>query len=278
MTEAQRFDDNVKGGRFKQAVLGEEVQVADYAAVLGLLKFRRSVRGFRPDPVPRALIEQILEAGRWAPSAGNSQPWEFLVVEDRDTIQRLAELYEYQMIEKKWLEATRPRDSQLYVEDATPALDEDRLRTALADVKGRAPFRSAPCIIFPLGDERWHHAFPLRTRLERGHQHIVSSLATVVFTLHLAAAALDLATQWLSDFESPWLSGMTKHLLGIPQHYVIYEAMPLGFPTYYPKPRYVKPLEELVHYDRYDAARDRTEDEIRDYVISRIRPQLKFTI
>ena len=92
MADGERFDENVKGGRFKKALLGEELPVADYASLLGLLKFRRSVRGFRPDPVPRALIEQILEAARWAPSAGNSQPWEFLVVEDRDTIQRLAEL------------------------------------------------------------------------------------------------------------------------------------------------------------------------------------------
>jgi nitroreductase len=228
--------------------------------------------------VPREVIDEILEAARWAPSAGNCQPWEFLVVDDRETIQRLAELYEYQMIEKKWLEGTRPRDIQMYMGDSFPSLDEDQIRDALKEVRGKAPIRSAPCIIFPLGDERWHQAFPLRTRLERGHQHIISSLACVVLVLHLAAASLDLATQWLSDFESPWLSGMTKHLLGIPQNYMIYEAMPVGFPTYYPKPRYVKPLQELVHYGRYDPARGRTEEEIREYVVSKIRPQLKFRI
>lgn len=278
MAHEERFDERVKGGRFKKDLLDDDLHVADYRSLLGLLKFRRSVRGFRPDAVPRELIEQILEAARWAPSAGNCQPWEFLVVEDRDTIHRLAELYEYQMIEKKWLEATRPKEMQMYMGHAFPSLEDDRLGDVVKDVKGKAPFRDAPCIIFPLGDERWQHAFPLRTRLERGHQHIVSSLAGVVLVLHLAAAALDLATQWLSDFESPWLSGMTKHLLGIPQHYIIYEAMPLGFPTYYPKPRYVKPLQELVHYERYDPARHRTENDIREYVASRIRPQLKFRI
>jgi nicotinate-nucleotide--dimethylbenzimidazole phosphoribosyltransferase len=53
-------------------------------AFLEVLQARRSIRtGFLKDkPVPDELIEKILEAGRWAPSAGNSQPWEFLVIRD----------------------------------------------------------------------------------------------------------------------------------------------------------------------------------------------------
>ena len=48
-------------------------------AFLEVLQGRRSIRtGFlRDKPVPDKLIEKILEAARWAPSAGNSQPWEF---------------------------------------------------------------------------------------------------------------------------------------------------------------------------------------------------------
>ena len=41
---------------------------------------RRSVRKFKPDPVPEALIREILEAARWSPSWGNTQPWEIIVV------------------------------------------------------------------------------------------------------------------------------------------------------------------------------------------------------
>ena len=93
----------------------------------------------------------------------------------------------------------------------------------------------------------------------------------MVYALHLAAAALGLATQWVSDFESPWLSGMTKGLLGIPQDYMIYEALPVGYPSYYPKPRYVKPLQELIHYGKYDAAKKRTKKEILDYIDTHLR-------
>ena len=46
------------------------------AAVRG----RRSIRKFRPDPIPRKLLEDLLETARWAPSWGNTQPWEIYVI------------------------------------------------------------------------------------------------------------------------------------------------------------------------------------------------------
>jgi nitroreductase len=50
--------------------------------MLALLRQRRSIRRYRPDPVPGDMVKQLLEAGRWAPSAGNRQPWHFIVVRD----------------------------------------------------------------------------------------------------------------------------------------------------------------------------------------------------
>jgi nitroreductase len=44
------------------------------------LRTRRSIRAFKPDPVPRDLITEVLDAARWAPSWGNTQPWELVVV------------------------------------------------------------------------------------------------------------------------------------------------------------------------------------------------------
>ena len=41
---------------------------------------RRSIRGYKPDPVPRALIEEILQIAMRAPSSMNTQPWNFYVV------------------------------------------------------------------------------------------------------------------------------------------------------------------------------------------------------
>jgi nitroreductase len=270
-----RRRQGIKGEKFKKAFAGRDI--SDYHQLLGLVQFRRSIRKLRADPVPDELIERILEAARWAPSAGNAQPWEFLVVRDSQTIGRLAALYEYQMVEKKWLEATREQEMQMYPGDPFPGTgDREAMEGFMSGVSGKAPFRSAPCMIFPLADERWHHTYPLRTLMDKGRQHIISSMASVVLVMHLAAVTLELGTQWISDFGSPWLSGMSKDLLGIPQNVMIYEVMAVGYPDYYPKPRYVKPLKELVHSETYNPGMVRTEENIQDYIREHIRPKMKF--
>jgi nitroreductase len=55
-----------------------------------LIKARRSVRGYRPDPVPREVIEEIISVAKWAPSSMNTQPWYVHVVtgEPLDNIRR----------------------------------------------------------------------------------------------------------------------------------------------------------------------------------------------
>ncbi|RLF24853.1 MAG: nitroreductase family protein, partial [Thermoprotei archaeon] len=47
--------------------------------VFEAIRTRRSIRSFRPDPVREEDLVKILEAATWAPSAGNLQPWEFIV-------------------------------------------------------------------------------------------------------------------------------------------------------------------------------------------------------
>jgi len=53
---------------------------------------RRSIRKYSTKQVSDDLIMQVLEAGRWAPSADNAQPWEFIVVKDLETRKRLSKL------------------------------------------------------------------------------------------------------------------------------------------------------------------------------------------
>ena len=55
------------------------------------IKRRRSVRSFKPDPIPEKDLNRILDAARWAPSAGNCQPLEMIVVEEDKTKNRLAD-------------------------------------------------------------------------------------------------------------------------------------------------------------------------------------------
>jgi nitroreductase len=55
-----------------------------------LLNRLRSVRHFRPDPVPAIALDDILAVARWSGSARNRQPWQFIVVRDRATLAALA--------------------------------------------------------------------------------------------------------------------------------------------------------------------------------------------
>lgn len=56
---------------------------------------RRSIRRYRPEPVPENLVAQVLEAGRWAPSASNAQPWGFVVFTDPDLKRQVTRCFAY---------------------------------------------------------------------------------------------------------------------------------------------------------------------------------------
>jgi nitroreductase len=61
---------------------------------LEAIKARRNVRQFTDQPVPDDHIDRILAAGRLAPSAKNWQPWDFVVVTDREQLRRLSEVWQ----------------------------------------------------------------------------------------------------------------------------------------------------------------------------------------
>jgi nitroreductase len=60
--------------------------------ILNLLKSRRSTRIYEDKPVPKDLLLQILEAGRWAAAAANLQPWHFIIVTDPETRKRIGDV------------------------------------------------------------------------------------------------------------------------------------------------------------------------------------------
>lgn len=97
---------------------------------LELVRTRRSIRRYRPDPVPEELLRQVLEAARWAPSAINSQPWHFLVITDAGRRAALAEKARYMgIITSKHLAAAPvviaiigdPRGNRFYLVDCSLA-------------------------------------------------------------------------------------------------------------------------------------------------------------
>jgi len=218
-------------------------------AFLDVLKRRRSIRtGFlRDEPVSDELINAILEAARWAPSAGNSQPWEFLVIRDAATQEKIVEIFKAQMRDK------------IEIEEAT--------RGQRRRVNAGLDFRHAPVHILVLGDARTNDAYPMRTKLDKWEAHYFSSLANCVLQMLLAAEVLGLSSMYISDVASPYFSVMLKSLLDIPESLHVYHLLPIGFAKRSPTihhPR--RPLAEMVHYERYDRSKFRGEAELQDFM------------
>lgn len=68
--------------------------------ILNIIQTRRSIRKFQEKAIESSLIETILEAGRWAPSGRNNQPWRFAVIKDRTLIEDCSRLTKYSKIVK----------------------------------------------------------------------------------------------------------------------------------------------------------------------------------
>jgi nitroreductase len=66
--------------------------------IIDIIKSRRSVRKFTSEPVSDELVGTILDAGRWAPSGLNNQPWRFAVIRDAGLRQAISELTHYPKI------------------------------------------------------------------------------------------------------------------------------------------------------------------------------------
>lgn len=218
---------------------------------LELARSRRTVRGFLAKEVPQEYVEKILEAARWAPSGGNSQPWEFVVIKDPEMRQRIVEFYVKQMQDKREMEKA--------VRGTTVTRGE------------AIGFRKAPVLILVLGDARVNEAFPIRTKLDKGEQHFITGLASATLMIHLAAASLGLAAQWVSDSASPYMATMLKSWLAIPQHLKVYDLVPLGYAAKRPAAPPRRTVEEQTHWERYEPGKARTDAEIREFLMQHTR-------
>ena len=206
---------------------------------------RRSIRGYDESrEVSEDSVRAILECARWAPSGGNGQPWEFIIVRDQTTRHKIADIY------LKQLEPKREMDLAV---------------RGTAKMTGDG-FRHAPVHLVILGDPRVKESYPIRTKLEKADSHFITGLANATLLIHLAAASLGLASQYVSDANSPYMETLLKALLGIPEPLRIYHLVPIG----YAKGNFATPprraLEEIVHYEQYDMKKFRDDAAMERFV------------
>jgi nitroreductase len=62
---------------------------------------RRSIRRYKDDPLPDPIIYELLRAAMAAPSAGNEQPWHFIIIKDRDVLDRITQIHPYSQMLKE---------------------------------------------------------------------------------------------------------------------------------------------------------------------------------
>ena len=230
---------------------------------LELVKKRRSIRRFKPDPIPDEYVEKILEAGRWAMSGANGQPWEFIVVKSRETREKMARTLKESSDERDAVEMTR--------------VEAVRHPVVLTETSDKAPpFLEAPLIIVVCGDRRTFQATVLATHFlggEGGHQACYyKNMANATQNMHLAAAALGLGSQWHSVGRLQ--EHVLKDVLGVPPVLEIHSLVVVGFPAQLPGPSYRRELKEIVHYEKYDKSRYRTGKDIYNWLVAlRQRPR-----
>lgn len=226
----------------------------NYNDFLNLVKERRSIRSFKPDQVSDEDIDKILEAARWAPSGMNFQPWEFVVVKDREKIHSILRL-----------RTMRP-----------PGQRQESVRRWLSNTLRMGKIRPiAPALIVVCGDTRrminlpgqGYEVVDSKISLKEGkgldqRGIFVSSLSNAFLLALLAAQSIGLAAQYVTFTTLPHVQDKIKEILDLPDYLEIYETMALGYPAYEPNPKYVRPLQDMVHHEKFDTSRSLTDGEL----------------
>ena len=207
--------------------------------VSGAILKRKSIRRWKPVPVEKEKIEKVLEAGRRAPSWGNTQPWRFIVVQDKAKIEEIAKAAGGQphinapvlivccgsindFSRKQHREALK----QLRDAGVTDWTDE-----FLDDVV----LKSEAFAPYLLGE-------PVMT-VKAGEQVMIA-----VAYMTLEAVNQGLGTCWVGAITPKDVHKVMK----LPDSIFVHTLLPLGYPGENPKPRPRKDISKIVFWGKYE--------------------------
>jgi nitroreductase len=197
---------------------------------------RKSIRRFKEMPVPDEDINKVLDAGRWAPSANNTQPWMFLVVKDKAVLKQMAQAV---------------RDM---IDRMIPYAESEKQAQRLKAYKGTyyTFFENAPVVIavltegYDAGTERLlakmgYSAEDIkRLRPLPGLQSVSAAIQNMLLAIH----ALGYGSCWMTG---PLVAQEAfEKLLGFGKEKSIVALLPVGVPDESPPSRNRKPLEEIM--------------------------------
>jgi nitroreductase len=190
--------------------------------LLDIFKSRRSVRKFKSTPIPPEHIMTILDMARTAPTSGNQQPWKFLVVQDRNRIDRLRD-----EIVNASIERAKKREG----------FDPSKLESIKARTMERVGnYLSAPVYVVVLTDKN-----------SRYPSYNIKDGSLAAGYLILAARVLGYGTVFITDALPP---ALVKKAFEIPDNFVQICITPIGIPEEWPDPPAKKPLHEFAIFEK----------------------------
>jgi nitroreductase len=188
-----------------------------------VIRTQRAHRAFTDEPVPDEVVERVLEAATYAPSAENLQPWVFVVVRDADARARIGELNR-----KAWEGGGR--------EFSRPRLSPEVFAKVEAGATGG--IANAPVLVIVGGDT----SRSVDAVLEASVWPAVQNLLLAVQALGLGAALTTITTVFGDELRS---------LLALPDHVRPLAVVPLGWPAKQLRPPRRAPVAEKTFRERY---------------------------
>jgi nitroreductase len=208
----------------------------EFENLLEIVKKRRTIRKYMPEPIPDDYIDNVIDAARWAPSGANTQPWEFVIVKDPEVKKQMG----------------------LTVSGAVARGNEGK-------VPPQPYFEGAPVLIVVCGDPRLMEACP---KGEIREELFISSMGASIQNMLLAATALGLeGSVW--GTVGPLAGVRIKDMLNIPQVFKVSAIVPLGYPALHPSPTFRREIDEISHAEKYDMSKFRTDKDIQEFIESK---------
>jgi len=190
---------------------------------------RRSIRKYKPDPIPEEHILALLDSARLAPSGSNSQPWRFKIVRDVKTRQELAQTsYKQSFIADAPVVFVCCIDLQAFA-DGTVSGIQDLGR--IGAVEGR---------IVKILSDRMERYTPVD--IEELTPRIALNLAIAVEHIVLRALDFGLGTCWIRLFDEK----AVKNIFGWGRNIHVVALLPIGYPAEAPAPRRRLKIDEIL--------------------------------
>ncbi|CAN5870632.1 nitroreductase family protein [soil metagenome] len=217
--------------------------------LLEAMMTQRAVRRVLPDPVEDAVVLKCIELALRAPTGSNGQNWEFIVVKDRRTKEKLAKRYR-----QAWVVALATQYRQWTTGHGLRrrlADGDEPMRKLLRAVQWQVDhFADIPVLVVPcLGGGAREGQLPYLPS-----PHVITSGATgsiypSVQNLLLAARAMGLGANLVTL--PLWSVTSARRILGLPLSVTPYCVVPLGWPQGRYGPTTRKPVGQVAHLDGY---------------------------